>query len=122
MGVLSSSYKTPTQVGRVGSIRVSFELSDCGCQRTLNAKTYEASEAVPLESTACSVDAYHRGIGQNIVSYIFYGDINSTLHQHRDFFGGIEINLIDVRKFYPGNHTVLKIGGSAPNKTFSARI
>ena len=109
MGVLSSSYETPTQVGRVGSIRVSFELSDCGCQRTLNAKTYEASEAVPLESTACSVDAYHRGIGQNIVSYIFYGDINSTLHQHRDFFGGIEINLIDVRKFYPGNHTVLKI-------------
>lgn len=109
LGFIFSSTPTQPHVGLVESIHTTFKLSECGCERTLFVKTHEALETVPLGLTTCSIDAYQRGVGQSIISYLFYGDINSALHRQRDFFGGIEINLINIRKFYPGTDMVLKI-------------
>ena len=71
--------------------------------RTLKAaKTSEKEMAVKLEDTTCGIDAFRRGMGQKIVGFSFYGDINSKHSIEKGYFEGIAENLRLLQKYYPG--------------------
>ena len=55
---------------------VEIELENCGCLRRLKNVTPNP-EGLLLNETTCGIDAFHRGPGQKIVGFSFYGDINS---------------------------------------------
>ena len=57
--------------------------------------------AISLEDTTCSIDAFERGSGQKVVSFSFYGDINSEYVTAKGFFEGIISNLKLMPQFYP---------------------
>ena len=58
---------------------------------------------VRYNETTCGRDAYRRGVGQKIVGFSFYGDVNSTVSIEKGYFDGIVGNLKLMPKFYPGN-------------------
>ena len=46
--------------------------------------------------TTCSSDAYLRGSGQKVISYTFYGDINTPKSKKKGTFGTIDMVLISL--------------------------
>jgi len=75
-----------------------FTLDHCYCSRTLNV----SSDSVPplLNSTTCSRDAWNRGSHQKVVAFSFFGSVNSTRNEERQYFQGIEENLALVSELY----------------------
>merc|ERR1719378_510816 len=61
-----------------------FTLEHCYCSRTLN--TSSDSVRPLLNSTTCSRDAWNRGSHQKVVSFSFFGSINSTRNEERQYF------------------------------------
>ena len=55
---------------------IEFELENCGCLRRLKNVNPNPSGLL-LNETTCGINAFHRGPGQKIVGFSFYGDINS---------------------------------------------
>ena len=80
---------------------ISFELEHCGCQRKLK-NIVHASSAVSFNQTTCGVDAFRRGSKQKIISFAFYGDINSEKSKKKRYFQGILENLKLMPNYYPG--------------------
>ena len=60
----------------------------------------------PLNSSSCSRDSWQRGLGQQVFSFAFYGDPNSTIHQKRGYFQGIRKNLELISFFYNSSWSV----------------
>ncbi len=48
------------------------------------------------------MDAFRRGVGQKIVGFSFYGDINSNIAKVKGYFEGIGENLKLMPTRYPG--------------------
>ena len=55
-----------------------------------------------LKETTCSPDAFRRDRGQKIVSFAFYGDLNSEQAVEKGYFEGIADNLNLLPLYYPG--------------------
>ena len=51
--------------------------------------------------STCSQAAYLRGPNQKVVSYSYYGDLNSKKSQARQYFSGIFRNYKAIQEFYP---------------------
>ena len=45
---------------------------------------------------------FHRGKGQKVVGFTFYGDVNSNQSKSRGYMEGIKENLDLMPKYYPG--------------------
>jgi len=80
-------------------IQHSFSLEHCYCTRTLNISSDDLPPP-PLNKTTCSRDAWNRGSHQKVVSFSFFGSVNSSRNEERQYFQGIEENLSLVTKLY----------------------
>jgi len=80
---------------------IEFELENCGCLRRLKNVNPNPSGLL-LNETTCGINAFHRGPGQKIVGFSFYGDINSDYSKKKGYFEGIVGNLELLPKYYPG--------------------
>ena len=78
-----------------------FKMNDCECQRHLS-EVQENPSSLVLNQTTCSLSAFYRGPHQKVISFSFYGDINSENSKKKRFFKGIVGNLKLIPKFYPG--------------------
>ena len=80
---------------------IEFKMKYCECQRHLS-EVQENPSGLILNQTTCSSDAFYRGPHQKVISFSFYGDINSEKSKMKGFFEGIIGNLKLIPKFYPG--------------------
>lgn len=70
-----------------------FKMEHCGCERNIRSIS---DEAVNFEKTTCGMEAYLRGMGQKIISFSFYGSMETELETQRQYFKGAKLGL-----FYP---------------------
>jgi hypothetical protein len=70
--------------------------------RTLKIQGSEKDQGIRFNETTCSLDAFRRGVGQKIVGFSFYGDINSDVSKKKGYFEGIAENLNLLPSHYPG--------------------
>ena len=80
----------------------SFKLEHCDCFRTLTTQVINTSVQIPYNQTTCGRDAWRRGVGQKIVGFSFYGDINTNMSKKKGYFQGIVDNLKLMPRYYPG--------------------
>lgn len=73
-------------------------LQHCPCKRSLPGLNLEREPEL-LHST-CSHDSWARGSHQKVVAFSFYGSTNSTEHQKKKYWSGIEENLALVEALY----------------------
>ena len=95
-------------------VTVSFRLQHCGCMRTLRVPPKNVSDGniyLVADSrdigpdywkTTCSQDAVHRGPGQQVIGYSFYGSPATARHKAKQYFAGIVENLQLLPRLYPG--------------------
>ena len=76
-------------------------MKHCDCQRHLSEVKKNPSNLI-LNYTTCGSDAFYRGPHQKIISFSFYGDVNSGYSKMKGFFKGIVGNLKLIPRFYPG--------------------
>ena len=76
-----------------------FPLETCKCHRTINLSNNNGTN---FSSTSCSREAYMRGSDQHVVAFSFYGDPATPHHKSKQYFAGIQDNLISMAQFYPG--------------------
>ena len=95
----------------------SFKLESCNCTRTLvipitSTEKKNNSEAlqkqIRFNSTTCGWSAYQRGGHQKIVGFSFYGNSNSSVHNAKQYFIGIEENLEKMTELY-GEDWVMRL-------------
>ena len=77
------------------------KMNHCDCQRNLK-EVQENPTNLNFNQTTCSYDAFLRGPHQKVISFSFYGDINSDRSKMKGYFEGIVGNLKLIPKFYPG--------------------
>ena len=75
-----------------------FPLETCKCHRTIKLSSNNGTN---FSSTSCSRDAYRRGSDQHIVAFSFYGDPATPHHKSKQYFAGIQDNLISMAQYYP---------------------
>ena len=80
----------------------SFKLELCDCTRTLvipvihltsTAKINTSTlfpQQIGFNSTTCGWSAYQRGSHQKIISFSFYGNLNSSVHNAKQYFVDIQ--------------------------------
>lgn len=61
----------------------SVRIEECGCDRSI---LVEETKLWNLNDSTCSSASYHRGAGQKIISFSFYGNPNSTKGKERKYF------------------------------------
>ena len=76
-------------------------MEHCECQRRLE-EVRENPSGLNFDQTTCGYDAFNRGPHQKVISFSFYGDINSDRSKMKGYFEGIVGNLKLIPKFYPG--------------------
>jgi len=61
--------------------------------RTIQIEETTINKEIKFNETTCSLDAFRRGVGQKIVGFTFYGDINSDKVKMKGYFEGISEKL-----------------------------
>ena len=59
--------------------------------------------------TTCSSDAYLRGSGQKVISYTFYGDINTPKSKKKGTFGTTDMVLISLEVLIMSKNSIVSM-------------
>ena len=76
-----------------------FPLETCKCHRTIQLSSNNGTN---VPSTTWSRDAYKRSSDQHVVAFSFYGDPATPHHKSKQYFAGIQDNLISMAQYLPG--------------------
>ena len=68
---------------------IEFTMKQCGCKRRLK-KFQKNPPDLKFYQTTCSPGSFNRGPGQKVISFSFYGDINSDPQYAQWIFNKIE--------------------------------
>ena len=68
--------------------------------RSLPGPPIDLEREPELLRSTCSQDSWARGSHQKVVAFSFYGSTNSTEHQKKKYWSGIEENLALVESLY----------------------
>lgn len=71
-------------------------------ERSVNEVKPNGQKQSPFTLTTCSERSFKRGTGQKVISFAFYGDIETNKSKAKGYFEGIKDNLKLISKHYPG--------------------
>ena len=111
--IFTSIYSPQSYSHRGQKTTKSFKLEPCDCIRTLTSpekknNSEELQQQSVFNSTTCGWSAYQRGSHQKIVGFSFYGNSNSSVHNAKQYFVGIEENLEKMTELY-GEDWVMRL-------------
>jgi hypothetical protein len=75
-----------------------------------------------LNATTCSPAAWHRGAGQKVAAYSFYGDPNSSAHKERHYFRGVAENLALLPTLYNSSWSLRLYHDLPPESSLLAEL
>ena len=78
-------------------------------------------QRVPQNSSTCSADSWHRGSGQRVVAFVFYGDPKLVLH-NTTYFEGIVANVAAISSFYSSDWSIRLYHDIAPDNPWMVEL